>query len=268
MIYEYIVVIIAALLAGVSTGLVGLSAATVMVPLLITFCPSFQGEHGVFMAIAIALASDVLGSAITTWTYGKNKNIDLKRGLVLIISIISMCAVGSIAAYFVHQEVMGTFSLILCIAIGIRFIVKPEPKNQTQPSTESKISKWQFISSLVSGLIIGFGTGFFGSGGGMMMLILFTALLNYERKNAVGTSTFVMTFTALIAAVTHILMAPAIVLECWPFLVISIAVATLFSYVSAKFANKVNNKIVSYVTGFLLLILGIVLVILNYLPLL
>ena len=66
MFYEYIVVIIAALLAGVSTGLVGLSAATVMVPLLITFCPTFQEEHGVFMVIAIALASDVLGSAITT----------------------------------------------------------------------------------------------------------------------------------------------------------------------------------------------------------
>ena len=266
MFYEYIVVIIAALLAGVSTGLVGLSAATVMVPLLITFCPTFQGEHGVFMAIAIALASDVLGSAITSWTYGKNKNIDLKRGIVLIVSIISMCAVGSVAAYFVHQEVMGTFSLILCIAIGIRFIVKPEPKNQTQPSASNKISKWQIVSSLISGLVIGFGTGFFGSGGGMMMLILFTALLNYERKNAVGTSTFVMTFTALIAAVTHILMAPAIILECWLFLIISIFVATLCSYISAKFANKVNSKIVSYVTGYLLLILGIVLVILNYVP--
>ena len=177
-----------------------------------------------------------------------------------------MCAVGSVAAYFVHQEVMGTFSLILCIAIGIRFILKPEPKNQTQPSKNSEISKLQIISSLVSGLIIGFGTGFFGSGGGMMMLILFTALLNYERKNAVGTSTFVMTFTALIAAVTHILMAPAIVLESWSFLLISIVVATLFSYVSAKFANKVNAKIVSYVTGILLLVLGIVLVIINYIP--
>ena len=218
------------------------------------------------MAIAIALASDVLGSAITTWTYGKNKNIDLKRGIVLIVSIISMCAVGSVAAYFVHQEVMGTFSLILCIAIGIRFIVKPEPKNQTQPSASNKISKWQIVSSLISGLVIGFGAGFFGSGGGMMMLILFTALLNYERKNAVGTSTFVMTFTALIAAVTHILMAPAIVLECWLFLIISIFVATLCSYISAKFANKVNSKIVSYFTGYLLLILGIVLVILNYVP--
>ena len=70
----------------------------------------------------------------------------------------------------------------------------------------------------------------------------------------------------IIAAVAHILMAPAIVLECWLFLIISIFVATLCSYISAKFVNKVNSKIVSYVTGYLLLILGIVLVILNYVP--
>ena len=263
---EYLVIIIAACLAGVSTGLVGLSAATVMVPLLVTFCPSFQGEHGAFMAIAIALASDVLGSGITTLTYKKNKNIDIKRGWVLIVSIISMCAIGSIVAFFVRQEVMGTFSLILCVAIGIRFIAKPESKNKEQPSNDAKLKPWQIAASLLTGLIIGFGTGFFGSGGGMMMLILFTALLNYERKTAVGTSTFVMTFTALIASVTHILMEPAIVLECWPYLIISIIVATLFSYISAKFANKVNNKVVGYVTGILLFVLGIALLIIHYYP--
>ena len=253
-------------MAGVSTGLVGLSAATVMVPLLVTFCPTFQGEHGAFMAIAIALASDVLGSGITTLTYAKNKNIDIKRGWILIVAIISMCAVGSIVAFFVHQEVMGMFSLILCVAIGLRFIAKPESKNKEQPPKESKLSLLQIVFSLITGLVIGFGTGFFGSGGGMMMLILFTVILNYERKTAVGTSTFVMTFTALIAAITHIIMEPAVVLECWPFLLIGIGVVTLFSYLSAKFANKVNNKVVGYITGFLLFFLGLVLIVFHYYP--
>ena len=40
--------ITAALLAGVGTGLVGLSAATVMVPILIVLCPSFSGETGAY----------------------------------------------------------------------------------------------------------------------------------------------------------------------------------------------------------------------------
>ena len=100
---EYIIVIIAAMLAGVGTGLVGLSAATAMVPLLIVLCPTFQGEHGAYMATAIALASDILGSAVTAGVYAKNKKIDLKHGWLLLTCIIAMCTVGSVAAYFTHQ---------------------------------------------------------------------------------------------------------------------------------------------------------------------
>jgi len=77
---EWIICAIAAALAGIGTGLVGLSAATAMVPMLIVLCPTFGGEHGAYMATAIALASDILGSAVTTGVYAKNKNIDLKHG--------------------------------------------------------------------------------------------------------------------------------------------------------------------------------------------
>ena len=262
--YEYLIVTLAAALAGIGTGLVGLSAATAMVPLMIVLCPTFQGEHGAYMATAIALASDILGSAVTTGVYAKNKNIDLKHGWLLTVCIISMCSVGSIAAYFTHQQVLGGFSLFLCVAIGIRFLVKPDSKDKRESSSTVKLSGKEIAVSLFFGLTIGFGTGFFGSGGGMMMLIVFTAMLGYDRKTAVGTSTFIMTFTALIASVSHILIEPTIVLECWDCLLIAIITATFFSLVSARFANKVNAKVVGYVTGAILLVLGLVLVFLNY----
>ena len=44
-----------------------------------------------------------------------------------------------------------------------------------------------------------------------MMLIVFTAMLGYDRKTAVGTSTFIMTFTALIASISHILIEPTMI---------------------------------------------------------
>ena len=47
---EYLWYILASVLAGVGTGLVGLSAATVMVPILIVLCPSFAGETGAYQA--------------------------------------------------------------------------------------------------------------------------------------------------------------------------------------------------------------------------
>ena len=261
--YEIWIVILAAALAGVGTGLVGLSAATAMVPLLIVLCPTFGGEHGAYMATAIALASDILGSAVTAGVYARNKNIDLKHGWLMLACIVVMCTIGSVAAYFTHQTVLGGFSLFLCVAIGIRFLVKPDSKERPPKGGDVKLTAKEIAVSLFFGLTIGFGTGFFGSGGGMMMLIVFTAMLGYDRKTAVGTSTFIMTFTALIASVSHILIEPLILLECWQYLVISIVVATFFSLVSARFANRVNGKVVGYVTGAILLMLGLAMITIN-----
>ena len=72
---EWVWYVIASISAGVGTGLAGLSAATVMVPMLIVLCPSFSGETGAYQATAIALASDILGSAVTTATYAKHKRL-------------------------------------------------------------------------------------------------------------------------------------------------------------------------------------------------
>lgn len=54
---EYLWLSIAAIGAGVGTGLAGLSAATVMVPIIITLCPAFTGETGAYQATAIALST-------------------------------------------------------------------------------------------------------------------------------------------------------------------------------------------------------------------
>lgn len=91
-----------------------------------------------------------------------------------------------------------------------------------------------------------------------------TAFLGMELKTAVGTSTFIMTFTALIASVSHILIHPTIILERWDVLLICIVVATTASLVSAQFANRVKNRTVGLVTGAVLTVLGAAMLILNY----
>lgn len=149
------------------------------------------------------------------------------------------------------------------MAIGILFLIKPDSKELSGKDGTVKLNAKEIAVSLFFGLTIGFGIGFFGTGGGMMMLIVFTAMLGYDRRTAVGTSTFIMTFTALIASVSHIMMAPAILLECWDYLLLSIVAATFFSLFSAQFANKVNGKVVGYVTGVILLVLGLSMTVIN-----
>lgn len=261
---EWIWYIIAALGAGTGTGLAGLSAATVMVPILIVLCPSFAGETGAYQATAIALASDILGSAVTAYTYGKHKNIDLKRGWLMLVCILTMSTVGSYVAFIVGNVVLGGFTLFLTFFIGIRFLVKPDTSRKDQKGKGEKLDLKGVIISLFFGLTIGFGTGFVGTGGGMMMLIVFTAFLGMELKTAVGTSTFIMTFTALIASICHILIHPDIVLEKWDVMLLCMFTATVASLVSARFANRVKSRTVGLVTGAVLTLLGAAMLILNY----
>lgn len=261
---EFFWYLIASIGAGVGTGLAGLSAATVMVPILLVLCPSFHGEVGAYQATAIALASDILGSAVTTWTYIKHKNIDLKRGWIMLVCIISMCIGGSFAAFQAGNVVLGGFSLFLTFFIGIHFLVKPDTQRKNAPARGSSLTKKDIIVSLFFGLTIGFGTGFVGTGGGMMMLIVFTAFLGMDHKTAVGTSTFIMTFTALIAAISHIVIEPSIILERWDVLLICIVATTISSLFSARFANSVKTRTVGIVTGVVLVILGGSMILLNY----
>ncbi len=263
---EWFWYVIASLGAGIGTGLAGLSAATVMVPILIVLCPSFSGETGAYQATAIALASDILGSAVTTYTYAKHKNIDLKRGWIMLVCILAMCTVGSYVAFLAGNVVLGSFTLFLTFFIGIRFLVKPDTSRKDQALKGEKLD-WKGVAiSLFFGLTIGFGTGFVGTGGGMMMLVVFTAFLGMELKTAVGTSTFIMTFTALIASVSHILIHPAIILEKWDVMLLCIIVATAASLISARFANRVNNRTIGLVTGAVLTLLGGSMLILNFWP--
>ena len=63
--------------AGLGTGFAGMSAAAVISPMLITFL-----HIDPYIAVGIALSSDVLASAVSAYTYGKNKNLDVKNGLI------------------------------------------------------------------------------------------------------------------------------------------------------------------------------------------
>lgn len=120
MLLKLIVCIIAGLGAGVGTGLAGLSAAAVISPMLITFLgfPAYE-------AVGISLASDVLASAVSAYTYGKHKNLDIKNGLVMLLAVLVFTLVGSWAASRMPNTAMGGFSVLMTLLLGIKFIVRP-----------------------------------------------------------------------------------------------------------------------------------------------
>ena len=234
--------------AGLGTGFAGMSAAAVISPMLITFLGMDP-----YMAVGIALSSDVLASAVSAYTYYKNKNIDIVNGIVMMVSVLIFTVVGSYVSSLVPATTMGNFSVFMTMLLGIKFIVRPVMTTKEAMANVSK--KKRMVQSIFCGIIIGFICGFIGAGGGMMMLLILTSVLGYELKTAVGTSVFIMTFTALTGAVSHFAIGGMPDITVW---VLCIFFTLLWARIAAKFANKAEPKTLNQATGIILLILGIV----------
>jgi len=244
----FIVCLLAGLGAGLGTGFAGMSAAAVISPMLISFL-----HMDAYQAIGIALASDVLASAVSAYTYGKNKNLDIKNGLVMMFTVMIFTFVASYLASFIPSTTMGGFSTFMTLLLGIKFIVKPVmTTKETMAATDPKK---RIIQSIICGTVIGCICGFVGAGGGMMMLLILTSVLGYELKTAVGTSVFIMTFTALTGAISHFTIGGTPDILTW---VLCIVFTLIWARIAAVFANKAKPKTLNRATGIILVVLGVV----------
>lgn len=248
LLFTIIVTFFAGMGAGLGTGFAGMSAAAVISPILITFLGIDP-----YMAVGIALSSDVLASAVSAYTYGKNKNLDIKNGLIMMITVLIFTVVGSYISSLVPSATMGNFSVFMTFLLGIKFIVRPVMT--TKEAMQGVSAKKRAMQSVICGIIIGFICGFIGAGGGMMMLLILTSVLGYELKTAVGTSVFIMTFTAFTGAVSHFTIGglpdPAVWILC-------IIFTLIWARIAAVLANKATPKTLNRATGVILVVLGVV----------
>ena len=248
LLFTIIVTFFAGMGAGLGTGFAGMSAAAVISPILITFLGIAP-----YTAVGIALSSDVLASAVSAYTYGKNKNLDIKNGLIMMVTVLIFTVVGSYISSLVPSATMGNFSVFMTFLLGIKFIVRPVMT--TKEAMQGVSTKKRAMQSVICGIIIGFICGFIGAGGGMMMLLILTSVLGYELKTAVGTSVFIMTFTAFTGAVSHFAIGglpdPAVWILC-------IIFTLIWARIAAVLANKATPKTLNRATGVILVVLGVV----------
>lgn len=255
----YLIYILAGLGAGVVTGLAGLSAAVVITPMLVSLC----GWES-YDAVTVALASDVLASLLSAYTYYKNKNIDLKRGALVTITAFVGTVIGSYCGFLFSQQNpdgLGYLSMLTTIFLGIKFLVKPVTGGKEADAQSGKVSR-KTILAMVLGCGIGWVCGFTGSGGGILMLTVFTVVLGYNLKVAVGTSTMIMSLVALTGAVSHVSMGAQI----FPLpMAIVVASCLIGAVVSARFANRCEIRKLNHVVGVVLAILGAVTILIKIL---
>ena len=139
----------------------------------------------------------------------------------------------------------------MTMLLGVKFLVKPVMT--TKESMGMVSAQKRIVQSLICGSLIGFICGFVGAGGGMMMLLILTSVLGYELKTAVGTSVFIMSFTAFTGSVSHFVIggAPDILV-----LLLCVGFTLIWARIAARIANKADAKFLNRATGVILILLG------------
>jgi len=250
---EILIYIIGGLLAGVATGLVGLSAAVIIAPLFATMLGMDP-----YIAIGIALAADIFASSTSAYNYIRYKNIDIKHSLIMASSVIVFTILGSIFSRDMNPYNLNSLLNIFVVLLGLRFLIYPIKDRTKGPFM--KPGKMVLFQSLLWGAVIGMISGYFGSGGGLSMLAVLTMLLGYGLKRAVGTSVFIMTFTAFVGATTHIVIGGT---EWLPLIIASVT-ALIGANLASIYANKINEKKLNQIIGVFLILYGTALVLVYY----
>jgi uncharacterized membrane protein YfcA len=241
--------------AGIGTGFAGMSAAAVVGPMLITFLgiPAYD-------AVGIGLISDVLASLVSAYTYKRSGNLDVKNSLPLLGSVLVVTMVGSFVASFLPEQTMSGTMQIGLIIIGLRFLLKPV--NKTREQLEESSPKSRLLKAIIGGIFVGFICGFVGAGGGMMLLLVLTSFLGYPMHLAVGTSVFIMAFTALTGGISHFIIGGMPDMIC---LVLCVAFTLIWARIAAKIANKADAKALNRAVGIVMIVTSVVILAVNYL---
>ena len=249
----YLIYILSGLAGGVLIGMAGLTAAMVLTPILSGAC----GWNG-YDAVTMSLVANVPSAIITSYTYHKNGNIDMKRGMSVALSSFAGAVVGSWLGYLFSQVSENGVSYIVIIAnlgLAIKYLKPAKSKEQeTLTEKENAKAKRKMLLAMVLGFLIGVECGFMGSAGGVLMLMVLILVLGMDAKMAVGTSSLVMALVALTGAVSHLMMGAK--LEIVPAIVMTLA-CTVGAVISSRFANRVSDTTMNRAAAIVLILVSV-----------
>lgn len=251
---QYLIYIISSLAGGILVGMAGLTAAMVLTPILSSAC----GWNS-YDAVTMSLVANVPSAIITSYTYYKNGNIDMKRGMSVALSSFAGAVMGSWLGYLFSMVSENGVSYIVIIAnlgLAIKYLKPAKAKEQKDTLTEKEQAKAKrkMLIAMVLGFLIGVECGFMGSAGGVLMLMVLTLVLGMETKMAVGTSSLVMALVALTGAVSHLMMGAK--LEIVPAIVMTLS-CTLGAVASSRFANKVSDTTMNRAAAIVLILVSV-----------
>ena len=200
---EFATLALLAVSIGLVASMIGVGGGVFMVPLLaLVYVPTTQ------IAVGTSLAAIVFNSLSSTIGYGRQGVVDFRLGGLLIPTALAGAWLGAyLTASVSSQGLAIAFGLVL-VYVAALMLWGRSPKElaaKFQKQTSEGQTVYRPLPVMGVGFVAGVASGFFGIGGGIVMVPAITLLLGAGVLTAVATSLFVMGPSALVGAGQHLL---------------------------------------------------------------
>ena len=251
---------IAAAVAGLMAGLLGVGGGIIMVPALYYAFTilDFDLVTRMHLSVGTSLAIIIPTSIISTKTHMEYDAVDFKMvrsfGIFILIGVIA----GTFLAVNLNTHTLILFFSIFAFMVGLFFIFLRE-KLVENPKPISDIIK------NISGIIIGFISVPLGIGGGSLM-VPFMRTFGYDIRKSIGTAAAVGFLISVSATTTMITGGEIIDNVKTPFsvgyinllgFIVFVPITMIMARLGAKAVYKINKKLLSKIFGSFLLIVSI-----------
>ena len=214
-------------------------------------------------SVATSLAIILPSSISATHAHYTKGNISVKSLVPLAVFGAIGALIFSIILPYIKPPMFKILLGIFEILMGLKMFSKKKSAKITTTQTEEK---YNFVNLSLIGFIAGAISTTFGIGGGLIIVPALHLICNFSMVRAVGTSTAILVFTALIGSISYFIQGlslPESSLQGqWgyihiPSALLIIPFAMIFSRKGAFLASKVNDRILRMFFGLLMIGLGI-----------
>ncbi len=275
-IYGVVILAVLGLFSGLLAGVMGLGGGVILVPLIQAL------GYSPVEAVATSSLAILMTSISASFQNYRMGNLDFKRIILLGLPSLFTAQLG----VFLSSEIpdfilLGTFSIFLVINIFLsRFRSKliaqdrvNKGKNKLDNQIIDKIAQISpaiakiirggfkdFIARIITGGVTGFLAGFYGIGGGVIMVPLQMVLLSEPIIVAIQTSLGVIMITSISACLGHGLRGNILFFEG---IILGLG-GLIGAQISSRFLPRLPSKIVAIAFNGLLAILSVYVMYLAY----
>lgn len=215
-------------IVGTILALIGGGGSIMAVPLLVYLV----GVGSPHVAIGTAAISVALNAALGLSAHAKRGTVLWKTGLMFAGAGVAGSAVGASLGKAVDGRRLLALFGVLMIAVGfnmLRPVIRPPDVGPQTPPTDAKA---KILRLLGTGLGVGLLAGFFGIGGGFLIVPGLMLAAGMPITNAIGTSLIGVTAFGLTTAASY----AASGLVDWPL----VALVVIGGFLGSQLGSKAN----------------------------